>query len=88
MTTNEWHHVQTFDEYCDFTKELYSIPDDGNTSVDMRMIFNTETRTCNYWISLHNDTFPAIDWKKAHYISWAAGLQMLGDTIDIPKELT
>jgi hypothetical protein len=88
MTTNKWHHVSTFDEYYDFTKELCSIPDDGNTSVDMLMTFNTETRTCGYWLSLHNNSGNTIDWEKAHYIPWTTGLQMIGDDVEIPKELS
>jgi hypothetical protein len=88
MTTNKWHHVQTFDEYYDFNKELFSMPDDGNTSVDMRMTFNTENRTCSYGISLHNDSGNTIDWERSHHLPWATGIEMLGDEVEIPKELT
>lgn len=87
--TNNWNHIQTYDEYYDFDKELYSLPDAGNTSVDMRLTFDTETRTCYYFISLHNDDGNTRDWEKTHFIPWAAGLEVLRrDNTTIPEELT
>lgn len=86
--TNKWNHIQTYDEYYDFDKELYSLPDAGNTSVDMRLTFNTETRTCYYNINLHNDDGDTRDWDERQYIPWAVGLEMLRrDNTTIPEEL-
>jgi hypothetical protein len=86
--TNKWTLLQSFDEYYDYDKELFSMPDEGNTSVDMRLTFNIETRTCYYSLSLHNDDGNTRDWEKTHYVPWAVGLAMLAaDNIDIPEEL-
>jgi len=88
MKTNIWTLLQVYDEYYDFDKELYSLPDEGNTSVDMRLTFNTSKSDCYYTISLHNDDGNTRDWEKTHYIPWTAGLAMLAaDNIDIPEEL-
>ncbi len=75
--TNKWTLLQTYDEYYDYHKEMLAIPDEGSTSVDVRLTFNTETRTCYYSISLHNDDGNTRDWEKMHYIPWAVGLAML-----------
>jgi hypothetical protein len=88
MATNKWTYIQNFDQYYDYDKELFSMPDEGNTSVDMRLTFNVETRTCYYGISLHNDDGNTRDWEKTHYIPWTVGLAMLAkDDIEIPEEL-
>ena len=87
MSANKWNFVQAFDEYYDFEKELYSISDKGNTSVDMRLTFNVETRTCYYSLMLRNDSGNTIDWEKENYISWDVGLAMLGIEIEVPEEL-
>ena len=63
--------------YYDYTKELYSLPDEGNTSVDMRLTFDADYRTCYYTISLHNDNGDTIDWEKSHRIPWETGIAML-----------
>ena len=82
-----WELLQVYDEFYDYTKELLSIPDEGNTTVDMRLTFNTETRTCHYNIMLHNDDGNIRDWEKDHDVPWGVGLAMLGDEVDIPEEL-
>jgi hypothetical protein len=82
-----WELLQVYDEYYDYTKELLSIPDEGNTTVDMRLTFNAETRTCYYNIMLHNDDGNIRDWKKDHYVPWAVGIAMLGGEVEIPEEL-
>jgi hypothetical protein len=89
MKTNIWILVQVYDEYYDFNKELYSLPDEGNTSVDMRLTFNVLKSDCYYTISLHNDDGNTRDWEKDHHIPWTVGLEMLRrDNTDIPEELT
>ena len=78
----KWTRVNEDGEYVDFDKELYSMPDEGNTSVDMRLTFNVETRTCYYTISLHNNDGNTRDWEKDHHLPWAVGLAMLGNDIN------
>ena len=83
----KWTLVNTDCEYVDFDRELYSMPDEGNTSVDMRLTFNVETRTCYYTISLKNDSGNTRDWEKDHHLPWAVGLAMLGNVVELPEEL-
>lgn len=86
--TNKWCHVNTFENYVDFDKELYSLPDEGNTSVDMRMSFDTEDHTCHYTIKLHNDDCETRDWEKEHRIPWSVGIAMLvADGVEVPAVL-
>lgn len=86
--TNKWDHVQTYGNYVDFDKELYSLPDEGNTSVDMRMSFDTEDHTCYYTIKLHNDDCETRDWEKEHHIPWSVGVAMLvADGVEVPAVL-
>jgi len=87
-STNKFTLLQNFDVYVDFDKELFSLPDEGKTSIDMRLTFNTEDRTCYYTINTHNDSGIVVDWEKTHYISWLAGLSLLAaDGVEIPKAL-
>lgn len=89
MKPNNWTLLQVYENYYDFDKELYSLPDEGNTSVDMRLTFDTDLRTCYYFISLHNDDGNTRDWEQQHNIPWAVGLEMLRrDNTTIPEELT
>jgi hypothetical protein len=83
----KWTLVNTDGEYIDFDRELYSMPDEGNTSVDMRLTFNVETRTCYYTISLKNDSGNTQDWEKDHHLPWAVGLAVLGNVVELPEEL-
>lgn len=86
--TEKFTHIQTFDEYVDFDKELFSLPDEGNTGIDMRLTFNTENLTCYYTISTHNDNGNTCDWGKTHYVPWIVGLGLLtADGVTIPAKL-
>jgi len=86
---NEWTHIQTYDEYCDFDKELYSMPDEGNTSVDMRLTFDVERSNCYYQIILHNDSGNTFELGDTFDIPWTVGIAMLNaDGIELPKKLT
>ena len=76
-TTNLWRFVQHDSPYYDYEKELLAIPDDGNTSVDMRLTFDADDHICYYTISLHNDNGKTIDWEKSHRIPWETGIAML-----------
>lgn len=88
MNTKKFEYVASFDEYYDFNKELFRLPDEGTTSIDMRLTFNTESKECYYTISTHNDSGEVRDWEHTHYIPWIVGLGLLdADGVDIPKEL-
>jgi hypothetical protein len=75
--TNKWHFVQHDSPYYDYEKELLSIPDDGNTSIDMRLTFDADYNICYYTIMLRNDNGDTIDWEKTHRIPWSVGKAML-----------
>jgi hypothetical protein len=75
---SEWHMVNNDCGYVDFDKELYALPDVGNTSVDMRLSFDTDRRTCYYTLSLKNDDGTTREWEKEHRIPWDVGVAMLG----------
>lgn len=99
--TNKWHFVNHYSPYYDYEKELYSIPDEINTSVDIRLTFDADYHTCYYNIILHNDNGDTIDWEKSHHIPWNSGMAMLaadgvtffqeasklGDNEAVPEEL-
>ena len=87
MSTNQWNFINSFGGYIDFEKELLSIPDEGATSVDIRLTFNTESRTCHYLIALRNDDGQPITWERQHDLTWDAGVAMLGDDWIWPEEL-
>jgi hypothetical protein len=89
MTTNRWTPVQSYGAYHDYDKELCALPDKGNTSVDLRLTFDTGFKDCYFTVSLHNDDGDTKDWEKAHDIPWAVGVAMLrADGVEIPNELT
>ena len=67
---NKWVYYHSFDEYYDFNKELQNFEDFGDTSIDVRLSFNTETRTAYYVLVLNNDSGNPVDWEKTHYIKW------------------
>ena len=82
---SKWTKVNNDCNYVDFDKELYSMPDKGNTSVDIRLTFDTDSRTCYYTISLHNDDGNTRDWQQDHHVPWAVGVAMLGDDVTVPE---
>lgn len=85
--SNLWHHVQTYQEYVDFDKEVLSCDDDGNTSLDVRLTFNTETRSAYMVVSWHNDDGNTLDLSQERPIDWDAALRMIEPDLDIPEEL-
>jgi len=82
---SKWLKVSEDCGYVDFDKELYRLPDYDNTSVDMRLTFDTDRRTCYYTISLKNDDGNTHDWQQEHHVPWAVGVAMLGDDVEILK---
>jgi hypothetical protein len=84
----KWAHIQTYDEYYDFDKELFAMPDDGRTSIDMRLTFNVERSDCYYQVLTHNDSGNTFELGDTFDIPWTVGLAMLtADGIDIPEAL-
>jgi hypothetical protein len=75
--TNKWHFIQHDSPYYDYGKELYSLPDEGNTSVDMRLTFDADCNTCYYTILLHNNDGSERECGKDQHIPWAVGVAML-----------
>ena len=86
---NKWFYVHTFDEYYDFERELQSFCDEGSTSIDVRLTFNTETRTAYFTVATHNDDGNTRDWNHTHYLPWDKAMDtLLRDGCDnIPEEL-
>ena len=84
---SKWIKANEECEYVDFDKELYRLPDTGNTSVDIRLTFDTDRRTCYYTISLKNDDGDTRDWQQGHHVPWAVAVAMLGDEVEVPEEL-
>jgi hypothetical protein len=88
MKTNTWTPVHSYGAYNDYEKELYALPDKGNTSVDLRLTFDTGFKDCYFTISLHNDDGDTKDWEQTHDIPWAVGIAMLhADGLEIPDKL-
>jgi hypothetical protein len=88
MTTNKWTLLQVFGKYYDYEKELCALPDEGNTSVDMRLVFDAGFKDCYFTISLHNDSGDTKDWEQTHNIPWGVGIAMLrSDGVEIPDQL-
>ena len=85
----KWTYAHSYDEYYDFEKELQSFCDEGQTSLDVRLTFNTDTRTAYFTVATHNDDGTVCDWEKTHYIPWDKAMAtLLRDGCDnIPKEL-
>lgn len=84
---NTWHHTQTYDEYVDFDKEVLTCDDEGNTSLDVRLTFNTESHRAYMTVAWHNNDGRTVDLDGSRPIDWDAALRLLGDT-SLPKELT
>lgn len=83
-----WIYNQTYDEYYDFDKELYRIPDSLRTSVDLHLTFNVETRTCHWRLTSVDDSGDVRTCSTARYIDWSVGLDMLrAEDFNIPEEL-
>ena len=74
---NKWHFVGHDSPYYDYEKELYSLPDKGNTSVDMRLTFDADDNTCYYAILLRNDDGNEVECGSSTHIPWAVGVAML-----------
>lgn len=86
MNKSKWHLVQVYYPCVDFEKELIDFPDQGNTSLDLRLTFILdEHRTTYLSLAWRNDDGNSID-AGDRAIDWDVGLKILGDT-PLPKEL-
>lgn len=89
--SNPWSYVQTEDEYYDFNKELYRLPDKGNTIVNLELTFDTDSLTAYYTVFLSDDSGNPVALERPtgrSYLPWGVALEMLGDEVEIPVELT
>lgn len=50
-----WYMANRYDDYIDFERELISLPDDGQTSIDIRLSFNHVNRTAYVTALRRND---------------------------------
>jgi hypothetical protein len=85
---NGWINTQTYEQYVDFDRELFSFPDKGSTSIDMKLTFNLETRDCYFTIRTANNSGEIRDWEQDHKLSWDVAIDMLRkDGVQLPIEL-
>ena len=75
--TTQWHYVQAYDEYYDFEKELISLDDKGDSSLDMRLTFNVETRTAYITLAWKNDDGKTAEVDGCRYVEWGAAVRLL-----------
>ncbi len=67
------------------------MPDGGNTRVDLNLTFNTETLTAYYVLVLNSDSDNSVELEMPTglgHLPWGVALEMLGDEVEIPIELT
>ena len=89
--SNPWSYEPATDEHYNFVKELYSMPDEGNTRVDLNLTFNTDTLTAYYVLVLNSDSDNSVELEMPTglgHLPWGVALEMLGDEVEIPIELT
>jgi hypothetical protein len=67
---NKWVYYHAYDEYYDFHRSVQNFEDAGDTDIEVRLTFNTETHTAYYLIVLTNNDGNPIGWEKTHYIPW------------------
>jgi len=85
-----WMQIETDDGYYEFGKKLYIMPDEGKTSVDLTLTFNTDAHMAYYTLRLSNDSGKPAELEipgGRNYLSWATAKEMLGDEVKIPQEL-
>ena len=78
------------EDYYDFERTLYTMPDEQNTDVVMVLSFSLETRTAYYVLRLTNDNGNSVDWEQDHKLTWEDALKMVlseGMPKSFPDEL-
>ena len=73
----KWAHYHAYDQYYDFERVLYTMPDAQATDVLMVLTFNAETRTAYYVLRLTNDNGNSVDWEQDHKLTWDDALKMV-----------
>lgn len=78
--TNDWHITQDADGYLDIERELISFPDDGNSSVDLRLTFDRAAHSAYLVLMRRNDDGDTRDLlPKEIPMEWGAAIAYLGD---------
>lgn len=85
---NKWNFVQHFPPYVDFDKEVLICGDKADTTLDVRLSFNTETLTAYMAVAWHSNTAPSHDLGGEHDVGWEAALCLVeGDAPQTILEL-
>ena len=87
MRSSKWKFIQAYGHYVDFDKEVMSCNDTGDTTLDVRLTFNTEARSAYMTVAWHNDDGDKAELDGERKIEWDAALRMLHPDIELPKEL-
>lgn len=82
---NTWFFVQKYDGYVDFDKEVLSVCDEGNTTLDVRLAFETKTRQAWMTVAWHNDDGRTMDLGDSRELPWEAALEMIA--LDVPAQI-
>ena len=81
QTEPRWKFVHTYDSFFDFECELIDFPDEGNTSIEMRLSFNIEARYAYLVIFRCNDDGDTRELTATQInLTWEEGMRQLGDT--------
>lgn len=86
-----WELTSSDQLYYDFERVLILFQDKGETSLDARLTFNREDRTCSCTIVRKNDDGNTAEATGDHRLSWEAGLDLLrqaGNVIPDALEVT
>jgi hypothetical protein len=92
---NKWTQTRAYDAHYEpdadqiaFAKELSTVPDDSNTRIAMRLVFDLQRSDCYYHVLTLNDNEESFELGDTFDIPWTVGLAMLtADGIDIPEAL-
>lgn len=85
-----WEHYHAYDQYYDFERVLYTMPDKQDTDVVMVLTFNAETRTAYYVLKLTKKDGNTVDWEHDHKLTWEEALKVVlseGVPAFFPEEL-
>lgn len=86
--TLKWYLAHTDGHYFDFDKEVMSMDDEGNTSLDVRLTFDVQARRAYMTVAWHNNDGNTVDLDGQRNIEWNAALRMLeADNCAIPSEI-
>ena len=80
-----WFFIQHCPPYVDFDKEVLGCDDDGYTSLDVQLTFNTETHKAYMTVAWHNDDGNTQDLSENRGIDWNAALRLI--ETDVPEHI-